>query len=104
MKKVLITICGRAGSKGFKNKNLKTFLEKPLVYYTLASAFNFADTVEDAKVDVCLNTDSQDLADLVLAKSGSSLYPSPGRTGRRHSAKNGCFPAVTVLYGRKTGL
>ena len=23
MKKVLITICGRAGSKGFKNKNLK---------------------------------------------------------------------------------
>jgi len=68
MKRVLITICGRAGSKGFKNKNLKTFLDKPLVYYTLASAFNFKDTVEDAQVDVCLNTDSQDLADLVLAK------------------------------------
>ena len=68
MKKVLITICGRAGSKGFKNKNLKTFLEKPLVYYTLASAFNFADTVENAQVDVCLNTDSQLLADLVLEK------------------------------------
>ena len=34
MKRVLITICGRAGSKGFKNKNLKTFLDKPLVYYT----------------------------------------------------------------------
>ena len=24
-KRVLITICGRAGSKGFKNKNLKIF-------------------------------------------------------------------------------
>lgn len=23
MKRLLITICGRAGSKGFKNKNLK---------------------------------------------------------------------------------
>ena len=37
MKNVLITICGRAGSKGFKNKNLKVFLNKPLVYYTPVS-------------------------------------------------------------------
>ena len=36
MKKLLITICGRAGSKGFKNKNLKTFCGRPLVYYSLA--------------------------------------------------------------------
>ena len=52
MKRVLITICGRAGSKGFKNKNLKTFLEKPLVYYTLASAFNFKDTVEGEEIKI----------------------------------------------------
>ncbi len=38
MKKLLITICGRAGSKGFKNKNLKTFCGRPLVYYSLAAA------------------------------------------------------------------
>ena len=38
MKNILITICGRAGSKGFKNKNLKTFLGTPLVYYTVAIA------------------------------------------------------------------
>ena len=29
MKRLLITICGRAGSKGFKNKNLKNFCGKP---------------------------------------------------------------------------
>ena len=28
MKRLLITICGRAGSKGFKNKNLKKFLRQ----------------------------------------------------------------------------
>ena len=28
MKRLLITICGRAGSKGFKNKNLKNFCGK----------------------------------------------------------------------------
>ena len=31
MNRLLITICGRAGSKGFKNKNLKVFCGKPLV-------------------------------------------------------------------------
>ena len=41
MKRVLITVCGRAGSKGFRNKNLKTFCGQPLVYYTLAAASLF---------------------------------------------------------------
>ena len=35
---VLITICGRAGSKGAKNKNFRLFLGKPLIYYTIKSA------------------------------------------------------------------
>lgn len=67
MKNVLITVCGRAGSKGFKNKNLKTFLDKPLVYYTLASAFDFKAR-SGANVDICLNTDSEILENLVLEK------------------------------------
>ena len=92
MKKVLITICGRAGSKGFKNKNLKTFLDKPLVYYTLASAFHFADTVKDAQVDVCLNTDSQDLADLVLAK-----YPEVDYIPRPEELGGDTVPKFAVL-------
>lgn len=68
MKNILITICGRAGSKGFKNKNLKVFLDKPLCYYTLCSAFDFKERVEDAQVDICLNTDSQELINLVTEK------------------------------------
>lgn len=28
-KRILITVCGRAGSKGFANKNLKTFCGRP---------------------------------------------------------------------------
>ena len=68
MKNVLITICGRAGSKGFKNKNLKVFLNKPLVYYTLRSAFDFKARVKDADVDIALNTDSRLLQNLVLEK------------------------------------
>ena len=68
MEKLLITICGRAGSKGFKNKNLKVFCDKPLVYYTLSAASLFKAARPDVQVDICLNTDSQALADLVAAK------------------------------------
>ena len=30
--RLLFTICGRAGSKGIKNKNLRDFVGKPLMY------------------------------------------------------------------------
>ncbi|MBR5520439.1 MAG: acylneuraminate cytidylyltransferase family protein [Oscillospiraceae bacterium] len=105
MKKVLITICGRAGSKGFRNKNLKTFLEKPLVYYTLASAFNFKETVEDAQVDVCLNTDSQDLADLVLAKYPEvNFIPRPEELGGDVVPKMAVFQQSLNYMEEKQGV
>ena len=73
--KVLITICGRAGSKGFKNKNLKTFLGFPLVYYTLSAAELFEKKAKDiVTVDICLNTDSEDLAKLVADKYPEVFY------------------------------
>ena len=67
---ILFTLCGRAGSKGFKNKNLKEFLGIPLVYYGLA-AIDLWVQKSDAKdntVDVVLNTDSRELADLVISQ------------------------------------
>ena len=68
MKRLLITICGRAGSKGFKNKNLKNFCGKPLVYYSLSAAELFIKKHPELEIDVALNTDSEDLAKLVAAE------------------------------------
>lgn len=48
MNRLLITICGRAGSKGFKNKNLKTFCGHPLVYYSLSAAELFTKSSRTA--------------------------------------------------------
>lgn len=67
-KRVLLTVCGRAGSKGFRNKNLKTFNGFPLVYYTLSAAMLFIGSRPDAAVDLCANTDSEPLAELICAK------------------------------------
>ncbi|MFV0412188.1 MAG: acylneuraminate cytidylyltransferase family protein [Oscillospiraceae bacterium] len=69
-KKLLITICGRAGSKGFKNKNLKTFCGKPLVQYSLAAVELFLRQRPDVQADIVLNTDSGLLKDIVVG-----LYP-----------------------------
>lgn len=69
MNNILITICGRAGSKGFKNKNLKTFLGAPLVYYTVAIAEDFKKRLTDeCDTTICLNTDSKELQALVSSK------------------------------------
>lgn len=69
MKNILITICGRAGSKGFKNKNQKTFLGHPLVYYTVEIARDFRKRMRaDCDVTICLNTDSSELEKLVIQR------------------------------------
>ena len=74
MKRLLITICGRAGSKGFKNKNLKNFCGKPLVYYSLSAAEMFIKNHPELEIDVALNTDSEDLARLVAAEYPEVIY------------------------------
>ena len=76
MKRLLITICGRAGSKGFKNKNLKNFCGKPLVYYSLSAAELFIKKHPELEIDVALNTDSEDLARLVAAEYPEVICPA----------------------------
>jgi CMP-N,N'-diacetyllegionaminic acid synthase len=64
---ILFTVCGRAGSKGVKNKNLKCLLGKPLVYYTMAAIELYIENFREFDIiHYCLNTDSKDLVNLVL--------------------------------------
>lgn len=58
---VLFTICGRAGSKGVRNKNLKEFLGYPLPFYTVSAIDLYTKKNSDKCCDVVLNTDSDDL-------------------------------------------
>ena len=92
MKKLLITICGRAGSKGFKNKNLKTFCGRPLVYYSLAAAELFLRERPDVQADICLNTDSEALAALVAEK-----YPEVAFLPRAEALGGDRVPKMAVI-------
>ena len=62
---ILFTICGRSGSKGLKNKNLKKLNGIPLVYYTLSAIKLYQETHSDDSVTVAVNTDSQELMEMV---------------------------------------
>ena len=64
--KILFTICGRAGSKGIKNKNLNMFLDFPLPFYTVSAIDLFIKNNKQYECDIVLNTDSDDLIDLFI--------------------------------------
>lgn len=66
--KILFTICGRAGSKGIINKNLKAFLGYPLPFYTVSVIDLFIKNNKQYDCDIVLNTDSDDLINLFRNK------------------------------------
>lgn len=51
---ILITICARGGSKGIPGKNIKTINGKPLIYYTIKVAKEFA---KKYNADITISTD-----------------------------------------------
>lgn len=57
--RTLFIIPARGGSKGIPGKNIRPFLGKPLICYSIDNARAFAD---DA--DICLTTDSEEIADV----------------------------------------
>ena len=71
---ILFTVCGRAGSKGFKNKNLKDFLGKPLIWYSIAAIDLYEKALPEQTVDVALNTDSKDLIEIATRQKAVDLF------------------------------
>ena len=62
---ILFTICGRAGSRGIKNKNIRNFVGKPLAYYTLSAIDLYCKKNATDTIDIALNTDSDELMQII---------------------------------------
>ena len=62
---ILFTICGRAGSKGIKNKNLRIFCGKYLAHYTISAIDLFLKNNPEIQADIVVNSDSLELLALV---------------------------------------
>lgn len=71
---ILFTICGRAGSKGIKNKNIREFCGKPLPYYTISAIELFLkNTSLEFDADIVVNTDSKELIELMQKNNMRSV-------------------------------
>lgn len=73
---ILFTLCGRAGSKGVKGKNIRNFLDIPLVWYSMAGIEMYIrqNLTPDDHADIVLNTDSEELIKLVEQVSGLKVH------------------------------
>lgn len=64
--KILFTLCGRAGSKGIKNKNIRSFSGNPLPYYSLSAIDLFLKkTGIMIDYDIVVSTDSMELIEMM---------------------------------------
>lgn len=63
--RILFTICGRAGSKGIKNKNMLDFVGKPLPYYTLSAIDLYLKRHTEIEYDIVVNSDSEALLQML---------------------------------------
>lgn len=84
---ILITICGRAGSKGVKNKNIREFLGTPLINYTIASAILFKENNPKNKVDICVNSDSKELISIATKNNNVIGINRPFELAQDNSPK-----------------
>ncbi len=71
--KILFTICGRAGSKGIKNKNLRIFCGKYLVYYTISAIDLYLQKHPETDADIVANSDSIELLDLICGNGKRTI-------------------------------
>ena len=91
---ILFTICGRAGSKGFENKNLKIMNHVPLIFYALAVIRIYKDSHPEDCVFTALNTDSKQLADLV---NSQSILPFVSLVNRKEELAGDLVAKIDVI-------
>lgn len=92
---ILFTVCGRAGSKGVKNKNVKNYLGIPLVYYSLATIDLYLThcAKENMQANIVLNTDSEELIKIVTEQTVLPVFVIE----RDESLGTDTVPKVSVI-------
>lgn len=82
--KVLFTICGRAGSKGIRNKNIRNFVGKSLPYYSLSAIDLFLKSNSDVESDIVVSTDSEELIEMMennKIRATETIHRDPSLAG-----------------------
>ena len=82
MRKIFIHIGARGGSKGVKNKNIKIFNKKPLIYWTLEQAKKIK-----FKKEIVVNTDSKEIIKIAKKNKVNYIFKRPKSISTSSSSK-----------------
>ena len=74
---ILITICGRGGSKGVKNKNIRPLNGKPLIYYSINHAIEFSKSFSN--VTIAVSSDDNKIITLANKYGIETEYIRPNK-------------------------
>lgn len=93
---ILFTLCGRAGSKGVKGKNVRDFLDVPLAWFSLAGIALYIQKYAEKgdRMDIALNTDSEELIQIVQRAKTTDVMI----LRRDESLGGDKVPKVSVIY------
>ncbi len=78
--KILCLICARSGSKGVKNKNIKKFHGKPLIYWTIKQAKSLPEIK-----DVFISTDSKKIVNVAKKYGAKVPFLRPKKLAKDNS-------------------
>lgn len=95
----LYLIPARGGSKGIANKNVKFLNGKPLIYYTIDVAREFAKDK-----DICVSTDSKKIQEIVKKRGLKVPFLRPSEYAGDHSPVENTIKHALEFYanqGRK---
>jgi CMP-N,N'-diacetyllegionaminic acid synthase len=93
---ILFTICGREGSKGVKNKNIKILKDFPLIYYTIAAIELIKEKRKDLQIDSCINSDGKEILNVCKGFSDYVLIDRPKELATDASPK-----VPVIIYSLK---
>lgn len=91
---LLFTLCGRAGSKGVKNKNIRMFCGKPLPLYSLNAMLMYIQKFlcDSDRAEIALNTDCNELIE-IITNARSDVFV----INRDNSLAGDIVPKVSVI-------
>ena len=91
---MLFTICGRAGSKGIKNKNIREFCGYPLPFYSLSVIDMLKKMNYEFNIDVVVNSDSLELLDMMK----NNPFFIVNTINRSNDLGGDDIPKIAVIY------
>lgn len=95
---ILVTICGRGGSKGIPGKNIKELNGRPLIEYTIMHANSFA---ENKQADIALSTDDSEILNIANECGLKTDYKRPDYLATDKAGKIEVLNDVLLFYEDK---